>query len=108
MTILLIIHAFITLALIGVILLQKSEGGGLGMGGSNSSGSMFTARGATNLLTRVTAILVTIFFANCLLMGVISKKQIKQSTSFLEVTTQPTAPTAETTAPTVPAEPKAP
>ena len=84
MTILLIIHTFVTLALIGVILLQRSEGGGLaGMGGSSSSGGAFTARGAANLLTRITGILAALFFANCLLMGVISKHHVKEGTSIL-------------------------
>jgi preprotein translocase subunit SecG len=83
MTILLILHAFITLSLIGVILLQRSEGGGLGLGGSSSSGSMFTARGAANLLTRTTGILAALFIGNCLLMGIISKHQVRQTTSIL-------------------------
>lgn len=84
MTLLLVLQAFITLALIGVILLQRSEGGGLGLGTSSSSGGMFTARGAANLLTRTTAVLVALFIGNCLLMGVISKNQIRESASILE------------------------
>jgi preprotein translocase subunit SecG len=83
MTVLLIIHIFITLAMIGTILLQRSEGGGLGMGGG-ASASMFSARGASNLLTRVTAILAALFMGNCLLMGVISKRQVRESSSILE------------------------
>ena len=88
MTILLIIHIFITLAMIGVILMQRSEGGGLGMGGG-ASGSMFSARGAANLLTRVTAVLAALFMGNCLLMGIISKYQIKESTSILAPALEP-------------------
>lgn len=106
MTILLVIHAFVTLALIGTILLQRSEGGGgLGLGGGGgSSGNMFTARGAANLLTRVTAVLVAVFFGNCLLMGAISKHQVSKSTSLLgkeapeaEKPASPMAPTPGTT-----------
>jgi len=82
MTILLIIHIFITLAMIGIILMQRSEGGGLGMGGGASS-NMFSARGTSNLLTRVTGILAALFMGNCLLMGIISKHQVKESTSIL-------------------------
>lgn len=82
MTALLIIHIFITLAMIGVILMQRSEGGGLGMGGGASS-SMFSARGASNLLTRVTGVLAALFMGNCLLMGIISKQNVKESTSIL-------------------------
>jgi preprotein translocase subunit SecG len=88
MTVLLIIHIFITLAMIGVILMQRSEGGGLGMGGG-ASGSMFSARGAANLLTRVTAVLAALFMGNCLLMGIISKHYIKESTSILAPVSEP-------------------
>lgn len=82
MTVLLILHIFITLAMVGVILMQRSEGGGLGMGGG-ASGSMFSARGTSNLLTRVTAVLAALFMGNCLLMGVISKHTVRESTSIL-------------------------
>lgn len=84
MIILLVIHLFVTLALIGVILLQKSEsGGGLGMGGGSSQG-LFTARGTANLLTRVTAVLAALFIGLCLVMTVVSKHQIKNATSILD------------------------
>ena len=53
-TVLIVIHLMVVLALVGVVLLQRSEGGGLGIGGG--SGFM-TARGAANALTRATAIL---------------------------------------------------
>jgi preprotein translocase subunit SecG len=61
--VLLVVHLFITLALTGVILLQRSEGGGLGMGGSSTpGGGLFSARGAANALTRTTAFLAAAFF----------------------------------------------
>ncbi len=72
------------MALIGVILLQRSEGGGGLVGGSSSSGNMFTARGAANLLTRVTAVLAALFIGNCILMTVMTSSQIRNSTSFLD------------------------
>lgn len=78
MIILMFIHVIITLAMIGVILLQRSEGGGLGMGASPSS-SMFSARGTANLLTRVTAVLFALFVGNALLMGILSKRQVNAS-----------------------------
>ena len=56
-TVLLIIHLFVTLALIGVVLIQRSEGGGLGIGSSQGMGSFMSGRGTANLLTRTTAIL---------------------------------------------------
>ncbi|MGE3876382.1 MAG: preprotein translocase subunit SecG [Parvibaculaceae bacterium] len=60
-TVLLVIHLIIAIALIGVVLLQRSEGGALGIGGGGS-GSLFSARGVGNTLTRTTAILAVIFF----------------------------------------------
>jgi len=55
-----VVQALVAAALVGVILIQKSEGGGLGVGGGSPSGLM-SARGAANFLTRATAILATIF-----------------------------------------------
>jgi len=67
---LLIVQTVVAVALIGVILMQRSEGGGLGVGGS-SSGFM-TARGAADFLTRSTAILGGIFVALSILMAAIA------------------------------------
>lgn len=60
-TVLLVVHLIIAIALIGVVLLQRSEGGALGIGGGNA-GSLFSARGVGNTLTRTTAVLAVIFF----------------------------------------------
>jgi preprotein translocase subunit SecG len=62
-----VIHVLIALALIGVVMLQKSEGGALGMGGGGMSGFM-TGRSTANLLTRTTAILAALFFATSILL----------------------------------------
>jgi preprotein translocase subunit SecG len=72
-TVLLVIHSLIALALIGVVLLQRSEGGALGIGGGGSGGFM-TGRGAANFLTRVTAGLAAGFFATSLLLSVIATR----------------------------------
>ncbi|MGE3832023.1 MAG: preprotein translocase subunit SecG, partial [Parvibaculaceae bacterium] len=61
-TVLLVLHLLIALALIGVVLMQRSEGGALGIGGGGGAGSLFSARGVGNTLTRTTAILAIIFF----------------------------------------------
>jgi preprotein translocase subunit SecG len=66
-----VIHVLIALALIGVVLLQKSEGGALGMGGGGMSGFM-TGRSTANLLTRTTAILAVLFFATSILLVMLS------------------------------------
>ncbi len=84
MVILLVLQAIVALALIGVILLQKSEGGGLGLGGG-ASNNVFTARGAANFLTRLTAVLAGVFMLNCLIMSVIAGRQIRKQSSFLDV-----------------------
>lgn len=69
-TVIIVIHLMVVLALVGVVLLQRSEGGGLGIGGG--SGFM-TARGAANALTRATAILATVFFVTSLTLSVIAR-----------------------------------
>jgi preprotein translocase subunit SecG len=69
-TVLIVIHLMIVLALVGVVLLQRSEGGGLGIGGG--SGFM-TARGAANALTRATAILAAAFFVTSLGLTLIAR-----------------------------------
>ncbi len=72
-TVLLIIHLFVTLALIAVVLLQRSEGGGLGIGSSQGMGSFMSGRGTANLLTRTTSILGAIFFALALALALIGR-----------------------------------
>lgn len=69
-TILIVIHLMVVLALVGVVLLQRSEGGGLGIGGG--SGFM-TARGAANALTRTTAILAIAFFVTSLALSILAR-----------------------------------
>ncbi len=69
-TVVIVIHLLIVLALVGVVLMQRSEGGGLGIGGG--SGFM-TARGAANVLTRATAILATGFFITSLALGIMAR-----------------------------------
>jgi preprotein translocase subunit SecG len=68
-TVLIVIHLMIVLALVGVVLIQRSEGGGLGIGGG--SGFM-SARGTANALTRTTAILATLFFITSLGIGILA------------------------------------
>ena len=69
-TFLLVLQGIVTLALIGVILMQKSEGGGLGVGGSPAG--FLSARGAADFLTRATALLATTFVALCIVLAVIA------------------------------------
>ncbi len=71
--VLLVIHLLVALAMIGVVLLQRSEGGGLGMGGGGGGGGgmggFLTGRGTANLLTRATAVLATAFMVTSLTLS---------------------------------------
>ncbi|CAN7607503.1 preprotein translocase subunit SecG [Rhizobium sp. LjRoot30] len=75
-TVLIVVHLMIVLALVGVVLIQRSEGGGLGIGGG--SGFM-SARGTANALTRTTAILATLFFITSLAMGILARYESRPS-----------------------------
>ena len=69
-TLVLTIHILIALALVITVLLQRSEGGCLGIGGGG--GGFMTARGTANLLTRMTAILAVGFFATTIILAVMA------------------------------------
>ena len=105
-----VVHVLIALALIGTILLQKSEGGALGMGGGGMSGFM-TGRSTANLLTRTTAILAAAFFATSILLVVLGNSA-RGPRSIIEQTqpAAPSSPASEPAAPTpaVPPGPSAP
>jgi preprotein translocase subunit SecG len=71
-TVIIVIHLMVVIALVAIVLVQRSEGGGLGIGGG--SGFM-SARGAANALTRTTAILAAIFFATSLGLTLMARYQ---------------------------------
>ena len=77
-TVVIVVHLLIVLALIGVVLLQRSEGGlGLGGGGGGGGGGVggfMTGRGQANALTRATAILATAFFTTSLVLGIMAHR----------------------------------
>lgn len=104
-TVLLVLHFFITLALIGVVLLQRSEGGGLGIGSSQGMGSFMTGRGTANLLTRATAFLAVAFFVLSLTLAYLSRGT-GQPRSILDAPAINSP--APTTAPATPAPPAVP
>ena len=91
-TVLLIIHLFVTLTLIGVVLLQHSEGGGLGVGTSQGMGSFMSGRGTANLLTRTTAILAAIFMGLSLTLALLNRGTSAPVKSILDTPAQPSAP----------------
>ena len=105
-TILLVIHLLIALSLVGVVLLQRSEGGALGGLGGTTMGGMMSGRGTANLLTRSTAILAAAFMAMSLLLAVLASGA-RAPTSILDGP-NPFEPAAEVDAPVAPAEPEGP
>ena len=84
-TVLLLIHLFVTIALIGVVLIQRSEGGGLGIGTAQGMGAFMSGRGTANLLTRTTAILGALFFGLSLTLALLNKGTTTMGHSLLDV-----------------------
>lgn len=93
-TVVILVHLMIVLAMVGLVLLQRSEGGGLGMGGA---AGFMSSRGTANVLTRATAILAGLFFATSLLLSILAGIERK-----------PASIVAPPPGPTVPASPPTP
>ena len=92
-TVLLVVHLMIALALIGLVLLQRSEGGALGIGGGGGGGGFLTGRGTANLLTRATAALALAFFLTSMGLTVLANRQLPAGSVFDRVgTPAPAAP----------------
>ncbi|GAB4394526.1 MAG: hypothetical protein Tsb0032_20500 [Kiloniellaceae bacterium] len=110
--VLLAVHILLALALIGVVLLQRSEGGGLGIGGGGGGGGggmggFLTGRGTANLLTRTTAILAAGFMTTSILLVILSGGD--RPRSILETLPSETpVQTAPVETPAVPSEPTVP
>jgi len=92
-TVLLVIHLIIAITLIGVVLLQRSEGGALGIGGGGGGGSLFSARGVGNALTRTTAYLAVAFFVTSIVLTYISTH--RNGSSVFEGVTAPASQTQQ-------------
>ena len=90
LTVVVVVHLMIVAAMIGVVLLQKSEGGGLGIG---STGGFMTSRGTANVLTRATAMLAVAFFITSLVLSIIAGRERKPAT-FLPAPASQSAPGA--------------
>ncbi len=90
--VILVIHLLIAIALVGVILIQRSEGGGLGLGGG-TFGGLTTGRGAANLLTRTTAILAASFIATSLLLAILAGNA-NRARDIIDLSTPPATGTA--------------
>lgn len=96
--VLLMIHLFLAFSLVVVVLLQRSEGGALGIGGGTMGGLM-TTRGSANLLTRATGVIAACFIVTSLSLAILAGAGRKPAS----IIDQPTA-----TAPAEPAQPEGP
>jgi preprotein translocase subunit SecG len=115
-TVILLIHVMIAIGMVGVILLQRSEGGALGIGGGGGAGGGFmTGRSAGNALTKTTAILAACFFLTSLTLSILATHQRGGAPSILPssggeggLTPLQIPGTAAPSAPETPAAPQAP
>ncbi|MBS7539928.1 preprotein translocase subunit SecG [Ancylobacter lacus] len=99
-TVVIVIHLMVVLALIGVVLIQRSEGGGLGIGGGGGGGGgFFSARGTANVLTRATAILAALFFITSIALTMLAGWGRGPATIFNAPAVAPGAPQAPGAAP---------
>ncbi len=104
-TIVLVIHLILAIALVGVILMQRSEGGALGMGGGGGGGGggFMTGRAAADVLTRTTALLATAFICTSIVLAILAGNH-GESRSILDQTPAPSAtPIAPSSTPSAPA-----
>jgi len=86
--VLLVVHLLIALGLVGLVLIQRSEGGGLGMGGGGGGGggAMMSVRGTANFLSRATGVLAACFMATSIALAILATSN-SAPTSILEPTT---------------------
>lgn len=91
--VILVIHLIIAAAMIAIVLMQKSEGGALGIGGGGGAGGFLTGRGTANLLTRATAGLACLFFITSLTLTIMAGGTNRDATRFNNA---PAAPTETT------------
>jgi preprotein translocase subunit SecG len=96
-TVIIVIHLMLVTAMIGLVLLQRSEGGGLGMG-SGGGGGFMSSRGTANVLTRATAVVAALFFVTSLTLSVLASIGRKPAS----ILGGPTAPASQPAAPGAP------
>jgi preprotein translocase subunit SecG len=101
-TVVIVIHLMVVLAMIGLVLLQRSDGGALGIGGGG--GNFLSGRGAGNVLTRSTAIFACAFFATSIALTVLARMESRPSDILDRLSTDapvtaPAAPAPATPAP---------
>ncbi len=93
-------HIYLAVSLVGAVLLQRSEGGALGIGGGTMGGLM-SARGAASGITRLTGVLATCFIATSLTLAILAGNA-RTTTSITDVPPPAQTQPAEPSTPTVP------
>ena len=109
-TVLLVVHLLVAIFLVALILLQRSGGGALeGLGGGSGASNFLTARGTGNLLTRLTAIMATLFFVTSISLSLYYKEHSGNvNRSILNEPAQTSAPAQAEVPAEAPAAPSAP
>ena len=107
MTVVIVLHVLIALAIIGLVLLQHGKGADMGSGfGGGASGSLFGATGSANFLSRATAVLATVFFLTSLGLAYLATNKPKASGGVLDAARQeqsaPVKPVPEKSTPEAP------
>ncbi len=92
-TVLLVIHLMVAIALVALVLLQRSEGGALGIGGGG--GGLMTGRGAANALTRMTAYVAAAFFATSIGLTILANQGRQPASSIVDGVAVPSKPTSK-------------
>lgn len=95
-TVIIVIHLMVIIALVAVVLMQRSEGGALGIGGG---GNFMSTRGQGNVLTRSTAILAAAFFATSIILSILARVQERPSSILDSVPSAATTPAPGAPAP---------
>ncbi len=109
MEVVLVIHLFLALAIIGLVLLQRSEGGGLGIGGgSGGLGGLSTPQGTADALTKATGICAAAFFCTSLILGILAGTKSQARNGILDVLDEVQPAAIEQVIDEVPAAPTAP
>ena len=92
--VIIVIHLMVVVAMIGIVLLQRSEGGGLGMGGG--VGGILSSRGTSNVLTKTTAGLAAAFFATSLVLSILAGLDRRPQSILNSSAPAPAAPSTPT------------
>ena len=104
-TVILVIHILLAISLVGTVLLQRSEGGGLGMGGGGGGG-LISTRAVSDLLTRTTAVLAACFMLTSIALSIMAANRDDVLSVLEETAVKDSAP-VEPSEPLLPSVPLA-